>query len=533
MVLPPLSALALPGLTLLDIGVCCTTLIVAVTLYTRRQQFKQLNLPYPPGPKGLPIIGNVFDNPEKQPWVTYRDWSRQMGSPIIRLDMMGRKIVVINEFQAAVDLFEKRGSMHLNRPRFPMMNEACGGKWLFVLTDELDHWELCRHTFDSYFRKAEMTRWRAHQLSTAHALLTRLLESPERFEGHIHHITAAMFVDIAYGIEAKQEDDEFIDVSERALRGLENCNNTGIIDIFPWLQHIPSWIPGMRWKQSIDVLKTYVLQMVDAPYERVKEGLNEGLAKPCVTTDLMARFEDEITDNFRREYAIKSIAGTVYVAGYDTTASVLNTFCLVMTLFPDVQRRAQAEIDRVVGPSSDRLPEFSDQESLPYITAIVKEILRWAPPLPLGLPHRTSTADTYNGYYIPKDCMVLGNSWAILRDPEAYPDPDTFNPSRFLTHDGTKIDPTVRDPEVTFGYGRRIWPGRFVAHESLWITFAYILATFEIERKVGDDGKLVPMPEEMFVMGLVSHPTKFSCSITPRSEASVRLVRAVGVDRAE
>lgn len=55
-----------------------------------------------------------------------------------------------------------------------------------------------------------------------------------------------------------------------------------------------------------------------------------------------------------------------------------------MTLFPDIQRRAQAEIDRVVGPRSDRLPEFSDQESLPYITAILKEILRWAPPLPLG-----------------------------------------------------------------------------------------------------------------------------------------------------
>lgn len=55
-----------------------------------------------------------------------------------------------------------------------------------------------------------------------------------------------------------------------------------------------------------------------------------------------------------------------------------------MTLFPDIQRRAQAEIDRVVGPRSDRLPEFSDQESLPYITALVKETLRWAPPLPLG-----------------------------------------------------------------------------------------------------------------------------------------------------
>lgn len=108
-----------------------------------------------------------------------------------------------------------------------------------------------------------------------------------------------MFVDVAYGIEARREDDEFIAVSERALRGLEKCDNKSIIDIFPWgmyvipswscyccsccnsylrngdmtVQHIPSWIPGMRWKRSIDILKTYVLQMVDAPYERVKEGL--------------------------------------------------------------------------------------------------------------------------------------------------------------------------------------------------------------------------------------------------------------------
>ena len=80
-----------------------------------------------------------------------------------------------------------------------------------------------------------------------------------------------------------------------------------------------------------------------------------------------------------------------------------------MTLHPDVQRRAQAELDAVVGPN--RLPEHSDKPNLPYIEAIYKEVLRWAPVLPFSIPHMTSVDTECDGYFIPAGTVLLPNSW--------------------------------------------------------------------------------------------------------------------------
>ena len=128
------------------------------------------------------------------------------------------------------------------------------------------------------------------------------------------------------------------------------------------------------------------------------------------------------------------------------------TFVLAMVLNPKVMMRAQEELDCVVG--RETLPDFSDKENLPYIDAVVKEVLRWNPPLPIGLPYRVTQDDVYRGYLIPAGATVIQNAWAIFRDPNIYHDPETFNPDRFLK-DG-KIDQSVYNPEDrVFGAGRR------------------------------------------------------------------------------
>lgn len=90
------------------------------------------------------------------------------------------------------------------------------------------------------------------------------------------------------------------------------------------------------------------------------------------------------------------------------TVSSMNCFFLAMTLYPEVQRKAQEEIDRVVGT---KLPSFDDRANLPYVDAIVKEVLRWHPVAPMGLPHMTTDDDIFNGYLIPKGALVIANIW--------------------------------------------------------------------------------------------------------------------------
>ena len=123
-----------------------------------------------------------------------------------------------------------------------------------------------------------------------------------------------------------------------------------------------------------------------------------------------------------------------------------------MALNPQVMKKAQEELDRVVGKGE--LPDFSHKDNLPYIDALVKEVLRWGPPLPLSVPNRAMQNDVYRGYLIPAGTTVIQNVWAIFRNPEIYPDPETFNPDRFL-EDG-KTNPLVPNPEDrAFGAGRR------------------------------------------------------------------------------
>ena len=83
-----------------------------------------------------------------------------------------------------------------------------------------------------------------------------------------------------------------------------------------------------------------------------------------------------------------------------------------MTLYPQVQQKAQEEIDRVVG--NKRLPKMDDHDNLPYVNALVKEVLRWHPVGPMGLPHMTSKDDIFHGYLIPKGAIVLANIWYAL-----------------------------------------------------------------------------------------------------------------------
>jgi len=186
-----------------------------------------------------------------------------------------------------------------------------------------------------------------------------------------------------------------------------------------------------------------------------------------------------------------------------------------MALYPEVQKKAQAEIDAVIGPN--RLPDFEDRHLLPYINAVVKELMRWNLVTPLAFPHMATNDDEYDGYYIPKGTIVFANGWSILHDPKFFHDPMEFQPERFLK-DG-KLDPDAMDPAcVAFGYGRRICPGRHLSDNSLYINVSCLLAVYDIKPPV--EG-LIPR----FSGGAISSPLPFKCIITPRTPAAEALIK--------
>jgi cytochrome P450 len=188
-------------------------------------------------------------------------------------------------------------------------------------------------------------------------------------------------------------------------------------------------------------------------------------------------------------------------AGAETTSTTLTWWALAMIAHPEFQKRAQAELDAVVGRS--RTPTFSDAASLPYIQAIIKEVLRWRPPIPLGVPHNTTEDDWYNGMFIPKGTMCLVNLWHCHRDPAFYgDDAANFNPERFLDgHGGIVPGPaeTRQEGHCTYGFGKRACIGKHVANDSLFITIATVLWAANLERMRDESGEEVPLDTETFV----------------------------------
>lgn len=200
------------------------------------------------------------------------------------------------------------------------------------------------------------------------------------------------------------------------------------------------------------------------------------------------------------------------------------TFFLAMSLFPEVQKKVQEEVERAVG--THRLPVSADRVNLPYTMAVVMETHRWHPIAPMGLPHASTAEDTCRGYRIPKGALLYPNSWWFTHDPAVYPDPMKFNPDRFIA---TPDHVPETDPRnFIFGFGRRICPGRYVADNALFITIAQTLAVFKIEKLV-ENGKVVE-PEVKFEHEMISHPVPYRISIKPRSKATEELIRAQEVE---
>jgi cytochrome P450 len=188
-------------------------------------------------------------------------------------------------------------------------------------------------------------------------------------------------------------------------------------------------------------------------------------------------------------------------AGYETT-STLKWWALAMVAFPEVQRRAQAELDAVVGRA--RPPTFADAPHLPYVRAIVKEVLRWRPPVELGLPHTAAEDDWYEGMFIPKGATCIANIWQCNHDRAIFgDDADDFKPERHLDAKGEELLPgpneTNREGHVTFGFGRRICVGKHLANDSLFMNTARILWAATLGCARDENGKALPPDTSAFV----------------------------------
>ncbi|KAI0263094.1 cytochrome P450 [Gloeopeniophorella convolvens] len=495
--------------TAVDIVAITITLFLFSAIHARRRARK---LSFPPGPKPLPIIGNLLDMPPGSEWVTYKQWGDLHGSDVVHVEVLGSHVVILNSIKAANDLFERRSSLYSDRPTMKAFTSLIHIDWSIALEEYGPRWRTWRRAFHEHLHPAAAHEYRPLELKASRLLLKNLLEAPEGFYEHLRHMTGRTILSVAYGIDAHERNDYYIDLAKKALDVVAKATEKGrLINLIPALVHFPAWFPGVGFKREADAWARSMDSIVEEPFLATKKAMSGSGAAPCIAASMLSRLEGHDPEG---EFAVKAVTADMCLAGTDTIASVLQSFFLAMVLYPEAQRKAHAEIDAVLG--ADKLPDFDDEASLPYVTALCNEVQRWHPVAPLGIPHKLISDDIYGGYFLPAGSTVIGNAWAMLHDERVFPEPEKFKPERFL-------DPTVKCPDAAFGFGRRTCPGRFMARSSLWIGIASVLAAFEITPALDEQGKPI-LPEEKYDAGLISYPAPFPCTIRPRNKSSEKLV---------
>ncbi|KLO07931.1 CyP450 monooxygenase [Schizopora paradoxa] len=498
---------------------CAISVALTVTLLLRRLS-KRSRLSLPPGPPRYPIVGNLFQIPTTYLWEKACEWAKTYGDMVF-IDAAGVPMLFINSHEIAVDLFNKRSSNYSTRPEF-VMPTLGGWKWTTPLMPYGEELRKHRMYLQKFYQTPNVLNYLEVQQKNCNVFLQSMLEHPEHYEEHMGRLPAAVLMMNTYGHQVENENDRYVKLGQDCVRASAGTADYFFLDLLPWLRHLPEWFPGAKFhtvaREARDLSHIYKNEI----YALSKKKLLDGTAKECMTTIFLGENGQEGGVKDEKEFV--DVAATVFLAGQETSSTALMNLVLAMLKYPEIQRRAQEEIDRVIG--RDRLPAFEDRENLPYIKALCSEVLRWQVILPFGLPHVSSQDDVYRGYHIPAGTMVMANLWGISQDSRLYPDPLEFKPERWLPG-GCNHD-SLRPEEYVFGYGRRICTGEVWADNLLYIATVTLLAAFNIEPALDPNGVPIP-PNERHKSSVIRIIGPSQCNITPRSEKHVSLIRDLEV----
>ncbi|KAI9464785.1 cytochrome P450 [Russula earlei] len=468
----------------------------------------------PPGPRGLPILGNIKELNDKR-WLTSGACKDHYGD-VVYLRVLGRSVIVLNSQKAAADLLGRRARNYSDRPRFIVASEILtGGMEVSFLQYGL-LWRRMRRAAHEGLHRSASRAFNSIQVTEAVLLAVGVLDNPERWEKHMRRFTASMIMSAVYDTPAihSLEDERVRRINDHVMRVAQSTLPASHwVELLPWMKHIPSRFA--KWKRTAEEWFLRDSEMFERLVESVRANMAKGIDRPCLSATLIKNQSRSGLDG--REMAW--LASTMYGASAETTTSTMHWWMLAMVAFPETQRRAQAELDAVVGRG--RIPSFSDLPSLPYVRAMVKEVLRWRPVLPVGIPHCSLEDDWYEGMFIPRGTMCLVNVGLCNHDPTVYGDDAArFDPSRHLTPRGA-LAPGPRDTQdeghVVYGFGKRICIGRHVANDTMFIAFAVMLWAMELAPAKDGCGRDVPVDVDGYVdNGMVHLPIPFSCKITPR-----------------
>ncbi|XP_067428388.1 cytochrome P450 2K1-like isoform X2 [Thunnus thynnus] len=384
----------------------------------------------PPGPKPLPLLGNLLQLDLKKPFHTLLKLSKKYGS-VFTVYLGPKKVVVLAGYKTVKEALVNHADEFGERDPMLIVDEFNQG-----------HGE----AFDT----------------------TRPM----------NYAVSNIICSMVYGSRFEYDDPEFTSLVDRTNRIILIIGSPSIqlYNLFPWIGKLFS--DRKEFQQLSQFNKEQNLKL----FSHLKETLNPQMCRGFVDAFLVRKQnleESGITNShFHNENLLYTVLN-LFVAGTDTTATTLRWALLLMAKYPKIQDQVQEELSRVIG---SRQVQVEDRKNLPFTNAIIHETQRLANISPMAIPHKTSRDITFQGYFIKKGTTVYPLLTSVLYDESEWEHPHSFHPAHFLNKDGKFVK---RDAFMPFSAGRRICLGESLARMELFIFFTTLLQHFRFTTPPG------------------------------------------------
>ncbi|XP_036446010.1 cytochrome P450 2K1-like [Colossoma macropomum] len=496
--LQPVSASILLAVVLMSL------LVVYLLSSDSQQAWKE-----PPGPKPLPILGNLLELDLKRPYLSLLSMSKQYGS-VFTVYFGPKKVVVLAGYQTVKQALVNHAEEFADRDISPIFYDF--NKGYGILFSNGENWKEMRRFALSTLRDFGMGKKGSEEKIIEE--MHYLREVFEQFKGNpfdttepVNYAVSNIISAIVYGSRFEYSDPLFKGMVKRANENSKLIGSASIqlYNMFPWLRSCLK-----NWKLLMQYRKQHIKE-VNKLLDGLQKTLSPQHCRGLVDCFLERKQNAEKCGEKETLFHENNLLFTVtnlFAAGTDTTGTTLRWGLLLMAKYPHVQDRVQEEIDRVVG---GRQIVMEDKKNLPYTDAVIHEIQRLANIVPMSLPHTTACDVHFQGYFIKKGTCVFPLLTSVLRDENEWESPNTFNPENFLDEQGRFVK---KDAFMAFSAGRRVCLGESLARMELFLFFTSLLQYFHFTPPPGvseDQLDLTP------AVGLILNPSPHKLCAISRS----------------
>ena len=381
---------------LVPVVVLSVVLALLYVILTTGRRAKNL----PPGPPTLPVLGNLHQIPRKGSYLKFTEWAKTYGG-LYSLKLGTGTALVVTDRRIIKELLDKRSSKYSNRPPSYVSHDLMTGGDHLLVMQYGNLWRTFRKLIHQHFMETVVEK---NHLATQNAEAVQMMydfyRRPDLHMLHPKRFSNSIIMSLVFGVRTPSVHTahmtKLYDMMENWSQLMEP-GATPPVDIYPFLHWIPQKVFGnwvSRSRNVGDEMNELYAGMLDQVETRRK-------SRPTINS-----FMDIVLDQNEKlglsRHELYFLGGVLMEGGSDTSSSIIIAFVHAMTKWGDVLKKAQAEIDSVVG--EDRSPVWSDYEKLPYTATIVKEAMRWRPVVPLAFPHAAAEGESSNTV---STCIVI------------------------------------------------------------------------------------------------------------------------------